>query len=176
MKKATIQTIIILLLILSNVFFILHPFYEKEEIEEKEIVDTLTSHVPRYEIDSLAKMAINEGDTVAYKEFAVGLMRNMKWHKLYYYSFIMANKYNNKDAFNILYEILNMDLEINGVKFHSEDEITQSYAKYFLLKSYELGYKDAIYAIENEFGEGAEFPNSSYYLYKILGDTVSVTN
>jgi len=170
MKKTTIQSVIILLLIISNLFFILHPFNENEE---KEISDTLTSHTPKYEIDSLAIMAINEGDTAAYKEFSVNLMMKMEWYELYYYSFIMANKYNNQDAYNILYSILTMELEVNGVKMYSQDSITQSYAKYFLLKSHELGYKNAIFAIEKEFGEGYEFPNSSYYMYKIVGDSVS---
>lgn len=170
MKKESILIIAIILLLISNGFFIFYSFKDKEENEN--VVELLTKKT-QSEIDDMTRRAINNGDTTAYKKLSVSFRMNYKWYELFYYSFIMANKYNNHDAFRDLYSILSAKMMRNGVNMYSSDEITQSYAKYFLLKSYELGNKHVIYDIEQEFGEENEFPKSSFYLYKIAGDSLT---
>ena len=47
------------------------------------------------------------------------------------------------------------------------DEQTRNLALYYLIRSYELGYKDAIYTIRDDLGEKTPIQKSSYYLNKM---------
>jgi hypothetical protein len=191
MKKLNIHRLIIILLIISNLFFVFDPFennvFEKEidknvtkyevenisEEKENEIYETVTTLNPRNEIDSLINLALNKGDKSAYRELSSNLMINFENYEAFYYSFLVANKYGNPDAYLNLYYILTDKLSINYIPIHSTDENTQNFAMYFLTKSYETGNKQAGNKLNRIFGKEAEFPHSSFYLQKISGDNIS---
>lgn len=105
-------------------------------------------------IDSLAKRALDFGDTVAYERlyeiyYAAGLAR-----EFYYYSFMMADQHNyGKASFQTS--------AIMGAK--KRKGIHDTLSTYYLLKSYEQNYKRAKQGIEYEFGN-SKIPSSAAYL------------
>ncbi len=70
----------------------------------------------------------------------------------------MANVYNYDYAFYTSYSILMTDI------INEKNEINNVYANYYLLKSYELGYKEAYSTIEERFGKSERFISSKDYL------------
>ncbi len=83
----------------------------------------------------------------------------------------MANRHNNAEAYYELYLIIVSNSpggRENAMK--NLDRKTKNFALYFLLKSYELGYKSAKYPIDEIFGENSIIPKSSYYLKELAKD------
>lgn len=79
----------------------------------------------------------------------------------------MANKYQCPKAYEHLYYILHESITINGVKMKSNDEITNNMAKFYLMKSVELGNKDAESFSREIFGDSIPPLESGYFLRKI---------
>lgn len=111
--------------------------------------------------------AIKEGNFKAYNEISNAYLLNSQMYELYYYSLIMANKYKCPEAYYHLFVIMNDKVSIDGLSLYSDDETTKNMSLYYLLKSKELGYKQAQYKIDEVLGENKQVPTSSYYLSKI---------
>jgi len=116
-------------------------------------------------IDSLIRIAIKKGDTSAYKKVHVYYAERVRDQETLTLSIIMAHKYNYNYAYFTVYTTL-ANQEEYGLK--DLDEQTQNMALYYLLRSFELGYKDAMNSIKEEFGKPNPIPKSSYYLNKML--------
>jgi len=119
------------------------------------------------EADSLWQKALNKGDFDAYKKVSENYLDTYRFYELYYYSLIMANKYQCPKAYEHLYYILHESITINGVNMKGNDEITNNIAKFYLMKSIELGNKDAEYLSREIFGDSIPPPKSDIYLKKI---------
>ena len=171
MKKNTILILLIVLLVTSTIFFVLYHYNVKKD--EILVLEPFVMKLSNQEQDEYKRKAINDGDMDAYDKISAYYSLNLKHDELFFYSFLMANKHNDPNAFFDLYILLTIPLKKNGIEMFSMDEITQNYAKYFLLKSYELGYGSADTHFDDIFGEGTEIPNSSYYLHKIAGDSTA---
>lgn len=119
------------------------------------------------ESDSLWQKALNAGDFDAYEKISENYLDTYRFYDLYYYSLIMANKYQCPKAYEHLYYILHESITINGVKMKSNDEITNNMAKFYLMKSVELGNKDAESFSREIFGDSIPPLESGYFLRKI---------
>ena len=172
MKKNTILILLIVLLVTSNIFFVLYHYNVKKD--EILVLEPFVMKLSNQEQDEYKRKALNDGDMDAYDEISAYYSLNLKHDELFFFSFLMANKHNDPNAFFDLYTLLTIPLKTNGIEMFSMDEITQNFAMYFLLKSYELGKLNAKSAVEQKFENGKEIPHSSYYLHKIAGDTVPI--
>lgn len=136
---------------------------KEKDKQENKIASEPKAPVDNHELmDSLITRAILYGDKKAYNEVSNDYYIEGMGEDILYVSMIVADKYNNPEAHFHIYTIL------NGLRRHeyvdSLGKKTKDFALYHLLKSYELGYKDAIYEIEEVFGEGKSIPKSSYYM------------
>lgn len=95
------------------------------------------------------KKIIEDADTIAYLQSYDNYMFAGYNFEFLYYALVMANKHKYPKAFLDVYKLLNTD-EDNTVV----DENLQKMRLYYLLKSYQLGFKSSKYYIEEEFGEG----------------------
>lgn len=119
------------------------------------------------EADSLWQKALNTGNFDAYEKISENYLDTYRFYELYYYALIMANKYQCPKAYEHLYYILNESITINGVKMKSSDEITNNMAIFYLLKSIELGNKDAELFWKEDFGDSVPPSKSNFYFKKI---------
>lgn len=111
--------------------------------------------------------AIHEGDFKAYGEISNAYLVNPQMYELYYYSLVMANKYQCPQAYYHLFIIMNDKASIDGLSLYSDDEVTKNMSLYYLLKSKELGFKQSQFEIDEVFGKNKRVPESSYYLSNI---------
>lgn len=115
--------------------------------------------------DSISKLidnALNLGDLSSYNKASSYFFLRDKSEDFLFTSFIMANKYNCSEAYYHVYKILNSTR--NQEKLDSLDEQTKRIALFYLLRSYEMGYSQSKYEIENIFRKGERIPKSSFYL------------
>jgi len=112
------------------------------------------------------RLAINEGDGEAFNKAARYFLLNGKETEFYYYSLLMANKHNNSEAYFHLYRILTINRKINGVNLYGADKNSKNMSLFYLLKSHELGYKNAKFHISQEFTNLDSIPHSSIYINK----------
>jgi hypothetical protein len=128
----------------------------------------LDSHIIRpmsqQKINELIDSAILIGNEKAYNKIASYYLINDMGEKFFFYAFLMANRHNCSEAFYNVYEIIASSFSEKPQKaIDKMDEKTKKFALFYLLKSYEMGYKRAKYQIDEIFGEGKEIPKSSYY-------------
>lgn len=109
-------------------------------------------------INKLLIKSINDGDFKAYNEVSSYYILEDKIPDFYFYALIMANKHECPEAYYHLYTFLTNEILINDINLYSSDERTKHLAIYYLLKSYELGYKEAAPKLEDIFGK--KFPKS----------------
>ncbi|MCW8309703.1 hypothetical protein K7A41_00515 [Sphingobacterium sp. InxBP1] len=121
----------------------------------------------KQQVDSLWRMAINDGDFTAYNKISNYYLQRLKNYELYYYALIMANKHQCPEAYEQLYFILTSPAIVDGVNMVSNDSLTRNQAMFYLLKAYELGSKDAQYSIQDLFGDSIPPTKSDIYLKKI---------
>ena len=117
------------------------------------------------EMDSLKDKIRREGDTIAFQKLKEIYYNSGYENDFFYYSMYMANTYEYSYAFYTSYSILMTDI------ITEKNKVNNIYANYYLLKSYELGYKDALSTIEERFGKSAKITSSKDYLknnYEIL--------
>lgn len=125
------------------------------------------------EIKNLVSKIKKEGDTIAFHKLKEVYYNSGHKSEFLYYSLYMSNVYNYKYAFYTNYSLLMSDI------ITKENQINNYYANYYLLKSYELGYKESLGTIKERFG-AVNIPNSKEYFIKnidiILGSVGSVSN
>jgi len=114
------------------------------------------------EIHKLYIKYIKENNIKQYNNISVDAILSGRMEDLLYYSMRMANKNNTPCAYYYIYYALSHPR--GGVWMDKSDEKTKNIALYYLVKSYELGYKDAQADIFNIFGKNQKIENSSYYL------------
>jgi hypothetical protein len=113
--------------------------------------------------NELLEKAINLGDTLSYDKAASMSFQNNDYSGFYFYSMMMANKYNYSRAYYDLYLIMGRKgLKINNVEMYSDDANSRKMANYFLIKSYELGLKEAFTDLKKTFDKN--IPRSEDYL------------
>lgn len=113
-------------------------------------------------LDNLVNKALNEGDEFAYCEVRSYFFLGEKLRDFYYYAMKMANKYDYPDAYYDVFVTLTLP---ENVPIDSLEEKTKCLALYYLLKSKELGCKQAEYDIEKIFAD--TIPKSTFYLIEM---------
>jgi hypothetical protein len=103
-------------------------------------------------------MAINKGDDKAYNEVASFYLIEDKGEDFLYTALTVANRYNNPEACYHIYIILNN--ERTGNSIDNLDPKTKKMALYYLLKSYEMGFKSAQYQVDEIFKTRKVIPKS----------------
>lgn len=105
-------------------------------------------------INGLILKSINQGDLKAYIEVSNIYRLEGLDMEFYYYSLIMANKYDCALAYFDMYQTLNhnSNVSFNGVILYSSDMETKKISTYYLLKSYELGLEQAKLRVVKKFG------------------------
>ena len=116
-------------------------------------------------MDSLISLIKTNGDTNAYNKVHVYYAERLRDQEILNLSIIMAHKFKYNYAYFTVYTTL-VNQENNGLK--DLDSQTKNLALYYLFRSYELGYKDALYTIHDDLGEKAAIQKSSYYLNKMI--------
>ncbi len=135
------------------------------------------SEKPSTPIDEKRRMhelidsALLNGNDKAYNEVAsYYFIENME-SDFFYYAFTMANKNNSAEASYHVYKIIAYSTPKDAKEaLDMMDDKTRNFAMYYLLKSYEMGYKNAKYEIDEIFGKDKAIPQSSLYLQKFSGD------
>lgn len=117
------------------------------------------------QIDSLENIALEKGDKNAFYSVEAYYEKRKEEDKILTFCVLMAHKHKYNFAYYMVYVILvhQGDNDLNAL-----DEQTQNLALYYLLKSHEMGYEQAKYAIEEKFGENVSVPKSSNYLNKMI--------
>jgi hypothetical protein len=136
--------------------------------EKKTTADSVLANPFILENATLGKLEneiLSTGDTTAYLKAKNHYFNSSQYDKFLYYSFTMANKYKYNLAFYDVF--IELTHPKTGESFTKIDKSTQYLALYYLVKSYELGYYDAIYSIEDKIGKIKPFPTSSYYLNEL---------
>ncbi|WP_367331322.1 hypothetical protein [Sphingobacterium multivorum] len=119
--------------------------------------------------DSLWRKALNEGNFQAYNEISNNYLLNLKESELYYYSLIMANKYNCPEAYLHLYTILTKSSNFNGIEMVSDDSTTKNLSMFYLVRAYELGDDKAKYIVDKHYGKN-KAPLSKKFLEEIINN------
>ncbi len=113
--------------------------------------------------------ALEKGDTLAFeKVFYEQYLLPMKEDELLYYALRMANKYKSAKGHYLVYLAFNSYK--SGENLDKLDDKTKALALYYLLKSYELGYKFSKQTIKEHFGQDSEIPKSSYFISKFADE------
>jgi hypothetical protein len=137
---------------------------DKKLVKEYTANDTLGLHYhPLKAIKDLNGKLRNikeKGDTAAYNELSVAYFMANELHSFYYYSLIMANKYEYRKAYLDLYLALSEPL--TGQCFEELDPRTKQLAMFYLLKAYEGGELKALWDIEEKLGKVPIPPSSKY--------------
>lgn len=110
--------------------------------------------------------AINQGNTKSYREVAELYFRDGLYTDFYFYSILMASKYNYSRAYFDSYIIMSRKgRKVNGIELCSDNNNSRKLANYFLLKSYELGLKEVKGDVIKVFGKN--IPKSNEYFCNI---------
>ena len=137
----------------------------QKEMEKAEAIAVRGSKTPLdYDLPkvyALLDKAIYSGDTNAYNEVAGYYMLAFRHTDFLYYSLIMANKYNYKSAYFHVY--IGLSRSWADARFGKNDNRTENMALFYLLKSYEMGFRSAEFEVDEVF-KGKQIPKSSFYL------------
>lgn len=117
------------------------------------------------QIDSLENIALEKGDKNAFYSVEAYYEKRKEERKILTFCIMMAHKHKYNFAYYMVYVILVHQADNN---LNALDVQTQNMALYYLLKSHEMGYDQAKYAIEEKFGENVSIPKSSSYLTKMI--------
>ncbi|MFH6987970.1 hypothetical protein ACHRVW_09510 [Flavobacterium collinsii] len=107
-------------------------------------------------MEELSNKILNKGDTIAFWEMSEIYALSGHRKEFLWYTLRMATDYEYAGAYYEAYAILDTDLEIE------KHELVNKMANYYLLKSYELGYKGAKSSIKERFNQ-LEIPTSKEY-------------
>ncbi len=142
----------------------------KEEKKQYEISDYQKM------TDSLLIKSVNEGSRNAYNQLAYELLIAGDDIKYFYYSYLIATKYEYPEAYFDLYQSIRTDNNIssNKVKYKMFGSQSEVFRYYFLLKAFELAKpNEEVYLsikrnIDEKFGKGGIIPSSKDFLVKNL--------
>ena len=109
-----------------------------------------------------ANRAINNGDSIAYRRASYLSFIKDKSEDFFYVAFIVANKYGYRDAYFDVYRILRSGPNYGNV--NQLDSASRRLAIFYLLKSLEKGYSDAILEVKTVFKDSNSIPLSTQYL------------
>lgn len=112
--------------------------------------------------DLLIKRSL-EGDSIAYNDLESYMYIKNESHQLFYVASIVANKYNNPDAyFDLFWAYIYSDLKVLNRKEQLDllDRRSRAYCLYNLLKSIELGKVEAKEIAIELFPDSNSIPSS----------------
>lgn len=107
-------------------------------------------------MEELSNKILNKGDTIAFWEMSEIYALSGHRKEFLWYTLRMATDYEYSGAYYEAYSILRTDLDIE------KHVVVNKMANYYLLKSYELGSKDAKRNIHLRFNQ-SEIPTSKEY-------------
>lgn len=120
---------------------------------------------------ALMDSALVTGDERVYGTVSAYYLMEKREQEFFYCAFTMANKHKSALAHYHVYEIIAYaSTEPPKTALMKVDSRSRNFALYYLLKSYELGFDNAKYSIEEVFGKNTPIPKSSTYLQKFCAD------
>ncbi|MBI5858341.1 MAG: hypothetical protein HZB42_11925 [Sphingobacteriales bacterium] len=123
----------------------------------------LEDQIGKQGIASLIDSAIERGDSMAYNKVSNYYLINQLDEEFLFPAMIMANRYKDRSAYFDVYDILTSMRYDNHLE--KMDEQTKAIALYYLLRSYELGYENAKYEVEELFTDKKlPIPKSSDFI------------
>jgi len=148
------------------IFFSFLLFAQCKNIHQKpDVPIIITDNFSIEESRRKIEKAIDFNDTLSYSQIASDLNLKHFYSDLFYYSLQMANRNNYPDAyFNVYIGFAYSTSKSPKETLLLMDNKSKNFAIYHLLKSYELGYKNAIYNIDEIFGKIKDIPASNKYL------------
>ena len=147
-------------------FFVLTALIACNSKNEKSFNDAKEETVNEKLLNKFLGEAINEGNIASYDKVSSIFFEDNRYSDFYFYAMLMANKYKYPRAYYDLYIIMSRKgVTINDIQLYSNDNNTRKLANYFLLKSYELGLKEAFVDLKGIFGKN--IPLSKEYLCEI---------
>lgn len=133
-------------------------------ITVREPIRLMKRRFENYDLDSLILQVKTKGDRSAFSKVYVYYAERKIDPEILNLSFLMAHKYNYNYAYFLVYCIF---IEQHENDINNLDTQSQNFAMYYLARSYELGYNDAMEEYKYKMGEKAILQNSSYYLNKM---------
>jgi hypothetical protein len=119
----------------------------------------------------LIDSALMMGDERAYATVSAYYFLEKQEQELFYCAFTMANKYKSPAAHYHVYMIIAYSTPKEAkTALAKMDSKTKNLAMYYLLKSYEMGYDQAKFEVQEFFGKGTAIPKSSLYLQNFCTD------
>jgi len=135
---------------------------EKDEKLNPQIVVNKNPLNDKIYIDSLLERSW-KGDTVAY-QLVIGFHLGSRMEQeLLNLSVFMAHEYHYNYAFFCVYHILVRQKKT----FEELNPQTKNLALYYLIRSYELGFKESLVRFKGHYGKEVPLPKSKYYLDKM---------
>lgn len=168
------KTVIFILLLITS-----FSSCNRHDNNKEQFQDTLLSVKPSAPITNRKLMrelidnAILQGNAKAYNRVASYYLIEDQGQDFFYYAFIMANKNKSAEATYHVYNIIvsaRPEVGVGKDALKAMDNKTKYFAMYYLLKSYEMGYQNAKFEIDEIFGENNPIPKSSLYLEKFSAD------
>lgn len=115
---------------------------------------------PTKSISSLKSSVINNGDTSAYYELFNEYVDKSSEDDFFYYSYVMAFKYNYPkayvDVFFILCKIYNIDTEVDKINLNKMDLQSQKIALECMKRASQLNYQNSKKIYESIVNENKE--------------------
>lgn len=152
--------------------FLLFSCQNKEELTtiQSRKSDTIYVGSPSYQfqkefedvnlIRELSERVTVKGDSIAFKHLQSIYIFSGHEDEFFFYSYIMAIKFEYPEAYYQNYSILKTDIKDDDFRERN------AHANYYLLKAYESGYRDAIIEVEERF-DTKNLPKSSDYWNKL---------
>ena len=112
--------------------------------------------------NDLINAALN-GDRKSYNKLVSGFLLEENYTDALYYSIIIANKFENPEAYYNVYRSIHQE---SGYSFNKGlDEMNLTFSLFFLLKAYEGKYENAKFMVNELFnGDTTNLKGSEYYL------------
>jgi hypothetical protein len=142
------------------------PVKNDNAIVKKDSIEHWTyfgEEISQQRVFKLIDSSLNFGDAEKYNLVSKYHIVNGIGEDFLFAAMTMANKYKNAEAFFDVYVIMTSERYDSHIE--RMDSTSRSIALYYLLKSYELGYKSSKYVVEKVFTDrGLAIPKSSAFL------------
>lgn len=139
----------------------------KKEIKyiNQEFVDNyMNDSIRDYKIDQILSFGNKELYNSLYNDYTLGSSR---YYEAYFYSFLMAQKYDDSDGLIDIYFMTN-----SSWSFFEGDNFIKKMSHYYLIKSWLKGNISSKYPMMKEFGEDYDSIRVMNYYYKLQNNLI----
>jgi hypothetical protein len=159
----TVKTLLLMFFLLScNSKKHAAPVVVKSDSEVIKWDTLLSKRISPQEFGTLWKDAFGKGDRKAYNKLSSDFTLHTD-ESFLIYALMMANQNNDPVAYADVFNFIDVEYGLSNLE--GADKKTRAIAFYYLLKSYEMGFREAKYKVEEIFTDNKKpIPKSSDYL------------